>query len=197
MKLIGVTGGVGMGKSTSASLLRGWNYPVIDTDDIAREVVAPGEPALAEIAQKFGSEMIDAQGQLHRKALAEVVFASEERRRELEAILHPRIRQRWLAQAQIWRGEARRLAFVVIPLLFETGAEREFDHILCVACSLGSQQARLMARGWTKSQIEQRISAQWPVQKKIDLSHFLIWTDPSKEVHTAQLQRVERTLTSS
>jgi dephospho-CoA kinase len=197
MKLIGVTGGVGMGKSTSSSLLRGWNHPVVDTDDIAREVVAPGEPALAEIAQSFGSSMIDAQGQLHRKALAEVVFANEERRRELESILHPRIRQRWLAQTQIWRGEGRRLAFVVIPLLFETAAEREFDRILCVACSPGSQQARLMARGWTKNQIDQRISAQWPVQKKIELSHFLIWTEPSKEVHAAQLRKVEETLADS
>src|SRR5688572_6954040 len=142
MKLIGLTGGIGMGKSTSASLLQQWRVPVVDTDDLAREVVEPGEPALAEVVRAFGGSVLGEDGRLKRDEVARVVFADDARRRELEAILHPRIRQRWLAQAETWRQEDQSLGVVIIPLLFETGAASEFERVICVACSAESQRKR-------------------------------------------------------
>ncbi|MFM1767813.1 MAG: hypothetical protein RJA22_342 [Verrucomicrobiota bacterium] len=190
MILYGLTGGIGMGKSTAARLLAEAGVPVIDTDAVARQVVEPGQPALAEIVRAFGPGMLDAGGALRREALARVVFADEARRRELEAITHPRIRERWLAQAAAWRAEGRPCAVVVIPLLYETDAAAQFDRVVCVACSARSQWQRLEARGWARDQIEGRLAAQWPAQKKMDLAHYVVWTEPGVEVHAAQLRRI-------
>lgn len=190
MTLIGITGGVGMGKSTSATLLQQRGVAVVDTDDLARQVVEPGQPALREVAKAFGPEVIGPDGSLRREVLAKLVFGNDAKRRELEAILHPRIRELWQAQAAAWRGEGRAIGVVIIPLLFETAAEKEFDAVVCVACSSASQQERLRKRGWSEDQIRQRIAAQWPTQKKMDLSQFVIWTEPGMDVHAAQLDRV-------
>ena len=188
MKLFGLTGGIGMGKSTSASLLSLGGIPVIDTDIIAREIVEPGQPALTEIAATFGPELIDAEGKLRRAELAEMVFSSPEKLKELESILHPIIRERWIAQAQIWRHESRKVGVVVIPLLFETDAQSHFDSILCTACSSRTQHERLSARGWPETQIEQRMAAQWPVEKKIVASSHVVWTEGVMEIHLLQLR---------
>jgi dephospho-CoA kinase len=179
-----------MGKSTSAELLRARGVAVVDTDQLAREVVEPGTPALAEIAKTFGSEVLDAHGRLRRDELARRVFADETLRASLEAIVHPRIRERWLAQVDTWRREGHSTAAVVIPLLYETKAESHFDAIICVACSPAAQRQRLLARGWTGDQITQRVRAQWPVSEKIDLADFLIWTDGPLDLHSAQLSRI-------
>jgi dephospho-CoA kinase len=190
MKVIGLTGGVGMGKSTAAELLEQRGLPVVDTDLLARQVVEPGQPALQEIAQAFGSELIGADGRLRRDELARRVFADEGRRQQLERIVHPRIRDQWLAQVERWRSEGRPACVVVIPLLFETKAAEQFDVILCVACSGATQRQRLLARGWGPEQIEQRIRAQWPVEKKMALSHFVVWSEAGLDVHAQQLDRV-------
>ena len=194
MILIGLTGGVGMGKSTTASFLERLGIPVIDTDALARQIVEPGQPALQEIQEVFGNDVIDLDGRLRRDQVARLVFADDAKRRQLEGILHPRIRELWLAQVAAWRGDERAIGAVVIPLLFETDAAMEFDVILCTACTVASQRRRLEARGWSTAQIEQRIAAQWPVQKKMDLSRFVIWTEPSREVHAAQVGTVVRAL---
>lgn len=196
MILIGLTGGVGMGKSTTASFLERLGIPVIDTDLLARQIVEPGQPALAEIQHAFGNAVVDSAGRLRRDEVARLVFADDAKRRQLEAILHPRIRELWLAQVAAWRAEDRPMVAVVIPLLFETNAAKEFDMILCTACSTASQRRRLEARGWNTSQIEQRIAAQWPVQKKMDLSGFVIWTEPPLETHAAQVGRVVKELSA-
>ena len=161
MTVIGLTGGLGMGKSTSASLLEQQGIPVVDTDSLAREVVEPGQPALAEIQQTFGRGVIGSDGRLRRDETARVVFADPVKRQQLEAIVHPRIRDLWLRQVEVWRSERKPMGVVVIPLLFETDAATQFDLIICVACSAGSQWQRLLARGWSPEQIEQRIGAQW------------------------------------
>lgn len=190
MTVIGLTGGIGMGKSTAARLLEQRLVPVVDTDALAREVVEPGQPALREIEQAFGSEILDARGHLHREKLARLVFKDEARRRELEAIVHPRIRQLWLEQVQLWKAEQRLRCAVVIPLLYETGSAAHFDRILCVACSPASQWQRLLARGWAPEQIQQRIAAQWPIQRKMDLANHVVWTEAGLDTHAAQLERV-------
>jgi dephospho-CoA kinase len=190
MKVFGLTGGIGMGKSTSASLLVKRGVPVIDTDDVAREVVEPGQPALEEIATTFGRELIDAEGRLRRGALSEIVFASNERRAELEAILHPRIRARWIQQVESWRASGERAGVVVIPLLFETNAASAFDAVICTACSAATQRERLLARGLTTTHIEQRIAAQWPIEKKIASSNHVVWTEGEIEMHERQLEKL-------
>lgn len=190
MILIGLTGGVGMGKSTSATLLQQRGVMVVDTDDLARQVVECGQPALQEIEASFGRHVIGPDGALRRDELAKMVFADDAGRRKLEEILHPRIRDLWRTQVAVWRAENKSTAAVIIPLLFETAAEKEFDAIVCVACSSSSQRERLLKRGWTDEQIAQRIAAQWPMQKKMDLAHFVVWTEPNVETHAAQLDRI-------
>lgn len=191
---IGLTGGIGMGKSTAATLLAEKGIPVVDTDALAREVVAPGQPALSEIRTTFGPDVLSPDGNLRRESLATVVFADDAKRRQLEAILHPRIRERWLDFLARCEVERRAAAVVIIPLLFETGAEKEFDRIVCAACTEASQKERLRARGWTDEQCRQRIASQWPTQRKIDHSHSMIWTEVSREVHGEQWDRVLRQL---
>ena len=190
MKVLGLTGGIGMGKSTSARLLRAREVPVVDTDDLARQVVAPGQPALAEVLAAFGPKMAGTDGQLRRAELARCVFADPAARRRLEAILHPPIRALWRAQVETWHAEDRPLAVVVIPLLFETKAETELDLTICVACSAPTQQQRLQARGWSPEQIEQRLQAQWPVETKAARADYLVWTEADLEVHAAQIERI-------
>ena len=183
-----------MGKTTAANLLAKRGLPVIDTDLLAREVVEPGKPALAQIQRLFGPDIIGPDGHLRRDELARQVFADEARRRQLEAIVHPRIRELWTAQAQAWRLEKRPLGVVVIPLLFETNAAGSFDSIICVACTAATQRERLLARGWTLEQIDQRLQAQWPIEKKMALSHYVVWTEGGLDVHADQIERILKTL---
>jgi dephospho-CoA kinase len=190
MKTIGLTGGVGMGKSACADLLRTRRIPVIDTDELARHLVEPGQPALARIESAFGKDIVASDGTLRRAELARRVFTDPAARQRLENILHPRIRELWRAQVQNWQVEARRLAVVVIPLLFETGADKELDASICVACSAATQQQRLQARGWSIDEIQQRLAAQLPIGKKIAASSFVIWTEGDMELHAAQLDRI-------
>jgi len=192
MKLCGLTGGVGMGKSTAAGFLLSRGVRVLDTDDLARQLVQPGQPALAEIEKAFGAEMISASGELKRADLARRVFADPPARRQLEAILHPRIRESWLVQVEIWRAENCPLAIVIIPLLYETRAEAHFGKIICVACSPAAQRDRLAARGWSAEQIQQRLAAQWPVEQKIGRADFVVWTEGEPAVHRQQIEAILR-----
>jgi dephospho-CoA kinase len=190
MKRIGVTGGMGMGKSTCAELLRGMGLPTVDTDDLARDLVALGQPALAEIADAFGSSVIKPDGQLDRAALARLVFPNEPKRRVLEGILHPKIRVAWREYLARNAGRDGKPAVVIVPLLFETQVESDFDAILCVACSAHEQAARLAARGWSEAEIRQRNSAQMDVSEKIARAHRVVWTEGSLETHRHQLERI-------
>jgi len=190
MKLFGLTGGIGMGKSTCARLLAERGIPVIDTDILAHQLVEPGQPALEQIKNTFGAEMISTSGQLRRDELARKVFSDPSALRQLEAILHPPIRELWLAETKKWREQGRACGVVIIPLLFETGAQSEFDAVICVACSSETQCQRLRERGWSDEQIQQRLASQWPVEKKIAQSNFVIWTDTTLEAHAAQLDRI-------
>jgi len=192
MNLLGLTGGVGMGKSTAANLLRGLGVAVIDTDDLARQLVEPGQPALAEIQARWGSSVIGPGGRLLRDVLAERVFADAQARGDLEAILHPRIRAEWLAQSERWQEEGRPVGVVVIPLLFETKAAKHFDAVSCTGCTAATQLNRLLARGWSPDQVGQRLAAQWPLEKKMALADFVVWTEGDLEVHAEQLKRVLR-----
>ncbi len=190
MKVLGLTGGVGMGKSTAAGFFLQHGTRVVDTDEIARELSRPGQPALAEIQTEFGSNILATDGSLNRAALAHVVFNDPTALKRLEAILHPRIRKTWQSQVESWRQENCPVAVVVIPLLFETFAESQFDKIVCVACSPESQHERLRERGWPDIQIRQRIAAQMSVDQKVARSHFVVWTEGSLEAHRHQIAEI-------
>ena len=190
MKVLGLTGGVGMGKTTVAQFLTGAGVRVVDSDVLARQLVQAGMPALQEIQAVFGHAVIAPDGQLRREELARIVFANPIARHQLEHILHPRIRQAWQQDLNTWRKAGHPLAVVVIPLLFETLAEGHFDKIICAACQPASQQERLAARGWTPEQIAQRIAAQLPIEQKMTRSHYVIWTEGQLDCTAGQVERI-------
>jgi len=188
--LFGLTGGIGMGKSTAGDLLHRREIAIIDTDAIAREIVEPGQPALMEICECFGSRLVRSDGQLDREELARIVFADASARRKLEGMLHPRIRIAWQERVDQWRAEGQRLGVVIIPLLFETHAAALFDATVCLACSAQTQMQRLSSRGWSLEQIWMRLASQWTIEEKIKHSNYVIWTDTTLEAHAAQLERI-------
>jgi len=190
MKLIGLTGGVGTGKSKAAEILTKSGLRMIDTDELARQLVAAGEPALGEIEKEFGPDVLLPDGGLDRTKLARVVFRDPVKRRALESILHPRIRGLWERQADLWRREGCSVGVVVIPLLFETDSAAAFDAVICVACSASLQRERLKLRGWTVEESVQRISSQWPVEKKTGLATYVVWNESSIAILEAQLRRI-------
>jgi dephospho-CoA kinase len=195
MILLGVTGGVGMGKSTVGRLIveLGFNN-VIDTDEIARDLAKPGSMALMEIRKAFGGEYINPDGSLNRSALAELVFNNPTERKKLEAILHPRIRSIWLDAVKRWRGENIKCGAVVVPLLFETKAQDNFDAIICVACSAQTQRNRLLLKGWSAEQIDARIKAQLPIEEKMALADYVIWNESGLDVTREQLFRILKSI---
>jgi dephospho-CoA kinase len=187
-----------MGKSAAATFLAQRGVTIVDTDLLARQLVEPGQPAIAEIRDAFGAKMIAPDGGLRRDLLARRVFSDSAARKTLEAILHPRIRRLWQSQLAEWRASNTRTAqhsntqyfCVVIPLLFETGAQTEVDATLCVACSAATQHQRLSLRGWNADQINQRINSQLPIEEKMARADYVIWNEASLDVLVAQLDRV-------
>ena len=143
MLSIGLTGGVASGKSTVANLFAELGVEIVDTDLIARELVRPGRPALAEIVSRFGAGIQTIDGTLDRRRLRTLVFADPRRRQELEAILHPKIREEALARAAASPGP---YVILAVPLLFETGFDRLVDRSLVVDCPESLQLERLTQR---------------------------------------------------
>ena len=186
MTRLGLTGGIGMGKSTAAELLAKRGAKVSDSDQLARELVEPGQPALAEIAGAFGDDVLREDGSLDRAKMAALVFNDSTAREKLEGILHPRIREAWQARLDGWAAAGEQLAVAVIPLLFETRAEANFDRTVCVACSPEAQRERLRERGWSDDQISSRLEAQMAVDEKMKRSDHVVWTDGTIEAHAAQ-----------
>jgi dephospho-CoA kinase len=159
MLRVGLTGGIGTGKSSVSAMLAKHGAVVIDADDLAREVVAPGTPALAEIVISFGPEMITDDGELDRAAMGRRVFGDDEARKRLEAIIHPRVRAR-AAQIEAAAGE-RAIVVHDIPLLVETGQADSFDVVLVVDAPTDVQVQRLVQqRGMTVVDAGARIAAQ-------------------------------------
>jgi len=140
---IGLTGGIASGKSTVADMFAAHGIPIIDTDVIARQVVTPGQPALDEIRRFFGDAVFDEDGSLDRAAMRKLIFADSGRRRQLESILHPRIQQETIRQADAANGDYQ---VIVVPLLTESRLRDAVDRILVVDCDQKTQIQRLLAR---------------------------------------------------
>ena len=189
-RVLGLTGGVGMGKSTAARLLKKVGLPVVDSDDLAREAVQPGTEGLAEIADEFGEGFLKADGSLDRDKMASTVFQDEAARKRLEAIIHPRVRTVWEKQIDQWREQKRPVGVVVIPLLFEVDLQDSFDAVLCVACTANTQRARLRERNWDDAQITARIAAQMDIAQKMDLADHILWNEGAPELLMDQMKEI-------
>ena len=189
-RVLGLTGGVGMGKSTAARLLKKVGLPVVDSDDLAREAVHPGTEGLAEIADEFGEGFLKADGSLDRDKMASKVFQDEAARKRLEAIIHPRVRTVWEKQIDQWREQKRPVGVVVIPLLFEVDLQDSFDAVLCVACTANTQRARLRERNWDDGQITARIAAQMDIAQKVDLADHILWNEGAPELLMDQMKEI-------
>ncbi|MDH5472029.1 MAG: dephospho-CoA kinase [Gammaproteobacteria bacterium] len=172
MLVIGLTGGIGSGKSTVAELFRKRKIPIIDTDILARELVRPGQPALNEIIQTFGDTVIHKNGELDRQTLARLTFQNESARKKLEAILHPKIRQ--LMTEQI-NSVSAPYVIAVIPLLIEAGQTDLVNHILLVDCPEEIQIHRVKQRdNRDEQQIREILNAQASRQTKIAMADDII-----------------------
>ena len=189
-RVLGLTGGVGMGKSTAARLLKKVGLPVVDSDDLAREAVHPGTEGLAEIADEFGEGFLRADGSLDRDKMASKVFQDEAARKRLEAIIHPRVRIVWEKQIDQWREQKRPVGVVVIPLLFEVDLQDSFDAVLCVACTANTQRARLREQNWDDAQITARIAVQMDITQKMDLADHVLWNEGAPELLMDQMKEI-------
>jgi dephospho-CoA kinase len=193
---VALTGGIATGKSYVRTRLEALGLPTIDADVLAREVVAPGRPALAAIVSRFGAAVLQADGTLDRPALARRVFADTDARRHLEQIIHPAVYgaiRAWLAELEA--GGRADLAVADIPLLYETGRQGDFDVVVVTACDPEVQVARVVARdGAPPEQARQRLAAQWPIADKVARADFVIDTGGTFEETDRQVDAVVATL---
>jgi dephospho-CoA kinase len=180
--LVGLTGGIATGKSTFAAALRALGLPVVDADELARQVVAPGSPALRAIAAAFGPSVIGPDGALDRKALGALVFADPVARRRLEAITHPAIRLAMQAETARLAAAGQDLVVYDSPLLFEAGLDSAVSLVVVVHAPREVQLARLQARdGLTRPEAEARVGAQLPIDEKAARADVVIENaDPAR-----------------
>jgi dephospho-CoA kinase len=187
---IGLTGGIGSGKTTAGDYFAEFGAEVIDTDLLSRELVEPGQPALAEIVAAFGPEVLDGAGRLDRARLRERIFSDAGARRRLEQILHPRIRTAMLARAE--RTTAPYVIFV-IPLLFETGQQDLVDRVLLIDVPEAMQRRRVAARdALDDAQIEQIMQAQTDRPTRLRNADDVIHNDGSRDRLRAAVQSLHQ-----
>ena len=182
MKVIGLTGGIATGKSTVASLLRELGAVIVDADQLAREIVHPGQPAWQDILKDFGPGILNDDQTINREKLREIVFKDPTARRRLETITHPRIRD--LAQERIASATAKRPEMVVYmaPLLFENKVHEWIRPVVLVTCKRNVQKQRLKERDkLSDSDIERHLDAQMPIGEKRKLADLVIENDGDLE----------------
>lgn len=191
MRVIGLTGGIASGKSTAARTLVELGARVVDADRVAREIVAPGQPALAEIVRAFGREMLLPDGTLDRKRLGALVFHDADARRTLNGITHPRIAVETQARLQKLRDEGAPVAIYEAALLVENGVHKGLDGLIVVACDEATQLRRLVERdGFDEAEARARIAAQAPLDEKKKVATWVIDTGGPLTETKKQLARV-------
>jgi dephospho-CoA kinase len=190
--LVGLTGGIATGKSTVSAMFRALGCVIIDADLLAREVVEPGEPALADIVRDFGSGILTSDGRLDRQALGAVVFGDAARRQRLEAITHPRIRERFARRLESLADE--RFDGIVIfdaAVIVESGNWKTMDRLVVVVADDATQIARLQARdGISREEALRRIGSQMPLSEKAKLAHYVIDNSGDRAATEAQVRNV-------
>ncbi|MBQ6705736.1 MAG: dephospho-CoA kinase [Opitutales bacterium] len=181
---LGLTGGIGCGKSSVLPAFKKLGFAVIDTDKIASELHS--EPATRRfVRERFGEKALAEDGSVNKPALAKIVFSDKAALADLEAFMHPKIRAVW--QKKILNSAGGEKFVVEVPLLFEKNYESDFDATVCVAASEEIQLARLAQRGLPAVQARERIAAQLPLPEKVRRADFVIFNDGSREFLEAQV----------
>ena len=190
MRRVALTGGIATGKSHVRAEFERLGVPTVDADVLARAAVAPGTPGLAAVTKRFGDAVVDASGGLDRKRLASIVFQDPVARQDLERIIHPAVRLEidgWFTSL----APGHPFAIADIPLLYETGRDRNFDAVIVTTCEPATQIRRVMTRdGVTEGEARQRIAAQMPTEDKVRRATYVIRTDGTFEDTARQVRNV-------
>lgn len=195
MLRVALTGGVASGKSHVRRRLEALGLETIDADTLVHEALRPGTRATIAIAQRFGREVIASDGSVDRRRLGDRVFADDEARRELEQLLHPSVYEAITEWFSARSRAGSRVGVADIPLLYETGHERDFDAVIVSACAPEEQVRRVMARdALSLDAARQRIAAQMPIDDKVKRADFVIWTSGTLEDTDRQVGELARTL---
>jgi dephospho-CoA kinase len=183
MLIVGLTGGVASGKTAVSQVLKEEGAYIIDADQIARELVQPHKPAWNELIRAFGKEILQEDGSIHRKKLAEKVFADPEQRKLLNQILHPRIKEEMDRRTkEIGQRDPEAIVVIDAPLIVELGDHREMDKLIVVTTTQTQQIERLKDRDGAKPEEALRIlSSQMPLEEKVNLADFVIRNEGSLE----------------
>lgn len=190
MLRIGLTGGIATGKSTVSNYLKELDYPLIDADLIARQLVEPGQEGLKRLVAKFGAEILNESGALDRKALGQRLFGDAQLRQEVDQLLHPLIYEALEAESQRLAQAGAKLAFFDIPLLYETGYDQKMDQVWVVYLPHDLQVERLMARNsWSLAQAEAAIASQASIEAKRQRADLVIDNQGSLAVTFAQVDQ--------
>jgi dephospho-CoA kinase len=193
VRVIGLTGGIASGKSTVAAMLRELGAPIVDADLLARQVVEPGSPALAEIAQRFGPDMLAADGSLDRKKMGERIFADPTARAALNAITHPRIAQASAAALAELAAAGHRVAFYEAALLVENRIHERLGGLVVVSVPAEVQIARLCARDDLDEEgARARVAAQLPLASKVAVADWVVDNSGPVEHTRAEVERIWR-----
>lgn len=193
--ILGLTGGAGCGKTTAAAHLSSLGARVVDADAISRQITAPGGAALPAIREAFGGEVFGEDGALNRRALGDIVFADERRRRALEAIIHPAVQREMLRQVDQAALEGVRVAVLDVPLLYETGMDALCDEVWVMAVDAETQALRLMSRDrLTRAQADARIASQMPLEDKIARAAQVVKTHKQPQDVKRELDQLYRDL---
>jgi len=191
VRLFGLTGNIGAGKSTVARLLVRHGVPVIDADQVARDVVQSGQPALGEIAARFGPGVLQADGSLDRKALGALVFSDANERKALNAIIHPRISQAAAVRIAALAAAGHAVAVYEAALIVENGLDRGLDGLIVVIAKEELQLVRLRLRdGLTEAEALARLAAQLPAAEKVKRATFVIENHGSEADLDAQVAKL-------
>ncbi|MED3054707.1 dephospho-CoA kinase [Bacillus thuringiensis] len=187
--VIGLTGGIASGKSTVSEMFRELSIPVIDADVIAREVVEQGKPAYNKIVEVFGAEVLQQDGELDRPRLGSIVFYNEEKRLQLNKIVHPAVREEMNRKKEMYIKEGMQAVVLDIPLLFESKLTSLVDRILVVAVKPHMQLERLMKRNnFSEEEATARIQSQMPLEEKVKNADEVINNDGTIMGTKTQLQ---------
>lgn len=186
MLRIGLTGGIGSGKSTVSALLVERGAVLVDADVLAREVVAPGTPGLAAVVEAFGEGVLTPDGELDRPALAAVVFADPAQRARLDAVVHPLVRAR--AAELVARAPQDAVVVQDVPLLVETGQAGSYDLVVVVQAPLALRLERLVQRGMTEDDARARIAGQATDEQRAAVADVLLHNDGTREELAAQVE---------
>lgn len=186
MLLVGLTGGIGSGKSTVAGMLRDRGAVVIDADDLARRAVEPGSHGYAQVLRRFGPSVVSLKGDLDRERLASLVFADADARRDLEAIVHPEVARLFAEATEPYRDTDRVVVYDV-PLLAENRLEGMFDVVVVVRAEEAERLARLSRRGMPAPEARDRIAAQATDEERERVATVVIANDGSLEALEARI----------